>query len=77
MTKVLCHKEESTERAIAERRADMLGLGHVDAAEVAFGEHDALGAQSAQIVVAKVVAIEFPLDPNRFVIAHAVSRATT
>ena len=32
------------ESAIAERRADMLGFGHVDTAEVAFGEHDALGA---------------------------------
>ena len=55
----------------------MLGLGHVDAAEVAFGEHDALGAQSAQIIVAEVVAIEFPLGPDCFVVVHAVSRAAT
>ena len=55
----------------------MLGFGHVDAAEVALGEHDTLGAQSTQIVVTEVVAVEFPLGPDRFVFAHAVSRAAT
>jgi len=55
----------------------MLGFGKVDAAEVAFGEHDALGTKATQIVVAEVVAIEFPLSPDRFVFAHAVSRAAT
>ena len=51
--KVLCHKDDPSKRAIAERRADVLGFGHVDAAEVAFGEHDALGAKASQIVVAR------------------------
>ena len=46
----------------------MLGFGHVDAAEVAFGEHDALGAQPAQILVAEVVAVEFPFGPDCFVV---------
>ena len=31
----------------------------------------------AQIVVTEVVAVEFPLGPDRFVFAHAVSRAPT
>ena len=41
----------------------MLGLGEIDAAEIAFGEHDALGAQPAEIVVAEVVADEFAIGP--------------
>jgi hypothetical protein len=53
----------------------VLRLAHVRAAEVAFGEHHTLGAKAAQIVVAEVVAVVFPLSPDRFVCAHAVSRA--
>jgi hypothetical protein len=53
----------------------MLGFGKVDAAEVAFGEHDALSTKATQIVVAEVVAVEFPLGPEGLVLAHAVSRA--
>src|SRR5262249_53591671 len=68
-------QRSTPECAIAECRTDVLGLGHVDAAEVALGEHDTLGAQSAQVVVAEVVAVEFPLGPDRFVVTHAVSRA--
>src|SRR4051794_10066285 len=45
----------------------MLGFGHVDTAEVAFGEHDALGLQSAQVVVAEVMAVEFSFGPDAFV----------
>jgi hypothetical protein len=68
-------QRRTSKRAIAEGRADVLGFGHVDAAEVAFGEHDALGAKSAQIIVAEIVAVEFPFGPDCFVVAHAVSRA--
>src|SRR4051812_36332189 len=41
----------------------MLRLREVDTAEVAFGEDDALGAQTAQIVIAKVVTVELTVDP--------------
>jgi len=53
----------------------MLGFGHVDAAEVAFGEDDALGSEASQIVVGEVVAVVFPLDPDLFVSVHVLSRA--
>ena len=53
----------------------MLGFGQIDAAEIALGEHDAFGAHPAQIVVTEVVVVEFPLGPDGFVFAHAVSRA--
>ena len=53
----------------------MLGFGHVDAAEVTFGEDDALGAKASQIVVGEVVAVVFPLDPDFFVSVHVLSRA--
>ena len=52
----------------------MFGFGHVDAAEVAFGEHGTFGAQSAQIVVAEVVPDEFGFSPDCFGVSHAVSR---
>ncbi len=42
----------------------MLALGEVDAAEVAFGEHDPFGAQPTQVVVAKVVAYVLLIDPD-------------
>jgi hypothetical protein len=67
-------QRRTTKRAIAERRTDVLGFGHVHAAEVAFGKHDALGTKPAQIVVAEVMAGEFLVGPDGFVI-HAVSRA--
>ncbi len=38
-----------------------------DAAKVALVEHHAFGAQPAQIVVAEVMADEFPFDPGGFV----------
>ena len=53
----------------------MLGFGQVDAAEVAFGEHDALGAQSAQVVVAEVVAVEFLFGPDCFVVPRGQPRS--
>ena len=53
MPKRAVPQRSPSKRAVAERRADMLGFGQIDAAEVAFGEHDALGAQPAQIVVAR------------------------
>ena len=46
-----------------------------DTAEVALVEHHAFGAQPAEIVVAEVVADEFPLDPDCFVDVHRLSRA--
>src|SRR5215207_4014314 len=50
----------------------MLGLRHVDAAEVTFSEYDPLGVKAAQVLVAEVVAVEFLFDPSRFVVDHAV-----
>ena len=70
MPKHAVQQRSPTKGAIAKRRADMLGFGQVDAAEVAFGENDTLGAKLTQIVVAEVVAVEFPLDPDRFVVTH-------
>ena len=55
----------------------MLGFGKVDAAEVAFGEHDALGAKAPQILVTEIVAVEFPFGPDRLAFGHALSRAAT
>ena len=55
----------------------MLGFRQVDAAEVTFGEYDTLSVEASEIVIAKVVPVEFPFDPDCFVIAHAVSRAAT
>ncbi len=56
----------------------MLGLAQIDPAEVAFGEHHALGPQPAQIVVAKIVRSEFALGPDSFGFGHhAISRAPT
>ena len=53
----------------------MLGLGEVDTAEVALVEHHPLGAQPAEILVAEVVADEFPFGPDCFVDVHRLSRA--
>ena len=62
---------------IAEGRSEVFGLGQVDPAEVAFGEHDAFGAQPVQLLVAEVVADELAIGPDRVGLSHAVSRAAT
>lgn len=48
----------------------MLGFGQIDTAEIAFGEDRAFCSQAAQVVVAKVLTLEFPLNPDCFVVAH-------
>ena len=53
----------------------MLRLGQVDAAEVAAGEYDTLGAEASQVVVTEVMTLELPLGPDCGVVAHSVSRA--
>ena len=63
------------ERAVAEGGADVLRFGEVHAAEVALVENRAFGTQPAQILVAEVMADEFPLGPNGFVGAHRLNRA--
>ena len=55
-----------TELAVAERGAVVLGFGQIDAAEIALGEHDALGADPAQIVVTEVVADRIPARSRPF-----------
>jgi hypothetical protein len=42
----------------------VLRLGEIDTAEVAFGEHDALGAQATEVIVAEVVADVLLVDPD-------------
>jgi hypothetical protein len=54
----------SLEGAVAKRRSEVLRLGQVDAAEIAFAEHRPLGAQPAEAFVAKIPAGELAIDPG-------------
>jgi len=51
----------------------VLGLGQIDAAEVAFVEHRPFGAQPAEVLVAEIVAHPPLVDPD--LVGHRVSRA--
>src|SRR6185312_526347 len=63
------------ERAIAERRSQMLGLGEVDPAEIALGEHHALGVQPTEIVVAEIAADEFAISPIHYAVGDKLASA--
>src|SRR5882757_3356841 len=53
----------SFESAVAKRRSAMLRLGQVDAAEIAFAEHDPLGVQPAEVLVPEISTGEFAVGP--------------
>ena len=46
----------------------MLRPGEIDAAEIAFGEYHALGAQPTEVVVAEVTADEFAIRPIHYAV---------